>query len=319
MNTSNNILLQQTNIEKILLNNKSFEQTKKEINSEIQNGGNIHEPLNNNGDYIFHILVKCITTHIENNFYKYKNKDIQQKCNYFINQDCDIETSNNDNETPLYSLCVTYTKNIEDKNNMIQFLLECGASINYCYLKFNKKPIIKFLQDDIDMGYNKFYVDKYYRYLIHLLDNYNYIVDCCLYSSLECFRYILRNNMVDINYELLTYATNEIEINNNIEKSCFYNEEVFDYKKTFLYLFNKHNHSTIGANNFKKRNKLILKYIEDSLNIWNPSNHYIKNWYIKDTIHDLLIIKKRLFIKNTFYLPDELWFKIFSFLKFYYY
>ena len=34
---------------------------------------------------------------------------------------------------------------------MIEYLLECGASINYCYHQFNKKPIVRFLQDDIDI------------------------------------------------------------------------------------------------------------------------------------------------------------------------
>ena len=71
-------LLQQEEILNILLDNKSFETTKSEIEIVVKKGGSLHEPLNNNGDYIFHILVKCITNHIENDFYKYRNKDIEK-------------------------------------------------------------------------------------------------------------------------------------------------------------------------------------------------------------------------------------------------
>ena len=58
---NNNIFNQhQTNIEKILLDNKSIEETITEIDLEIKNGGSIYEPLNENGDFIFHILVNVL-------------------------------------------------------------------------------------------------------------------------------------------------------------------------------------------------------------------------------------------------------------------
>ena len=250
--------------------------------------------------------------------YNYKNKDIEKKCNYFINKNCDIEALNNDNETPLYYLCTLYTKNIEDQKYMIHFLLDSGSSINYSHYKFKKQKITNYLRDDIDLGYNKHYVDMFYGYLIDLFNNYNHIIDCSLYSSLESFRYILRNNKLDIKKKLFKYSMNKMFVY-DIDKKCFYDKTYFNYKKTLLYLFNNEN----SENNFYQyyennptRNKLILKYIEDSFTKWKPCNHYIQNWCLKESINNMLIIKNRLVKNNTFYLPDELWFKIFPFLKF---
>ena len=211
-----------------------------------------------------------------------------------------------------YIAYVLHIQKISKIKNMIHFLLDCGSSFKSSD-EFNKQPIIKYLNDEIDIGYCKFYVEVFYLYLINLFRNYNYLIQCCLYSHIDCFRYILSNEMLDIKYELLNFANNQI-INNNIDKLNFYNEhKKFDYKKTFLYLFNKYNSNQIN-NNFEKRNTVILKYIEDYLSVWKPSNNYIKNWEIKEKIHDLLIIKNRLLIKNSYYLPNELWFKLFSFI-----
>jgi hypothetical protein len=311
---NNNVSLLQTQIYNILLDDKSFEETKYLIDNVIKRGGSLYKPLNSNGDYVFHVLVYCIVNHINNNLFKYRNNDIGKKCYYFINLDCNVELINNNYETPLYYLCTSYTKNIVEQKKLIIFLLDCGCDIDYCYNNYDKPMIIDYLENEIDVGYNKYYIDIFYSNIIDFLKNFKKIIHYCLSIPLYCFKYILRNNIIDIKRELLLYSNTKIK-DFNINKNVFYKNNHFCYKKTFLYLVNNEKNDNY-PDNILINNKYILKYIKDSYNIWNPSNHYIKELYVKQIIYNMFLIKNRLILikKDNLYLPDELWFNIFTFL-----
>ena len=96
----------------ILASNKSYIYTKAVIETLIEEGADIHEPLTKKGDYAFHAIIMRIL--------KYYNTDIKIICDYLLQHNCDINAIDNEKKTPFYSLCEGITKNYGGKRKMIQ-------------------------------------------------------------------------------------------------------------------------------------------------------------------------------------------------------
>ena len=294
----------------ILASNKSYIYTKAVIETLIEEGADIHEPLTKKGDYAFHAIIMRIL--------KYYNTDIKIICDYLLQHNCDINAIDNEKKTPFYSLCEGITKNYGGKRKMIQYLLESGAILNYSE-KFGKKNLLYILNDNSQEGYDT-YLDIFNAELDTFLIDYSYIIDYCLFSSPISFKYLLKNCILDIRHLLLKYAEHK-----NIgyaDEDYFYNNDIFDYRETFWFMvadetnmlpFKKFR--TLESLN-NERNIIIEKYLEDSINFWSPPRHYIQPTCVRNAVWCILLTQYKInqIEDHPLFLPPEMWFHICSFL-----
>lgn len=293
----------------ILISNKSYIDTIETIETLSKDGADIHKPLTKKGEYAFHAIIKRV--------FKYNNIDIEAICDYLLQHNCDINAFNYDKETTLYYLCKSHSKNYIEKHRIIEYLLESGTIIDYSE-RFGKKELLHLLNDTTLQGHNVS-ADRFDDELDTFLIEYSYIIDYCLYSSTISFKYILRNRIIDIKHLLLKYA--EHKIFENVEEEYFYDNDDFDYKTTYWYLVNEEQsqlefkRDTLLKVYDEKRNDIILKYIEDSLNYWSPSRHYIHPTCVRNAVWCILLIKQKInqVESHPLFLPPEMWFHICSF------
>jgi len=308
----NNISPQQK-LYDVLKSNISGTETIERINILIKEGIDIHKPLTNKGEYVFHAIIRRI--------FNYKDIDIDIDiaiiCDYLLQHNCDINALNNDNETPFYSLCDSVTKNYKGKSRIIQYLLESGAILDYSE-QFGEMDLLCKLNDEIKQGYD-IYLDLFNAKLDTFLIEYSYIIDYCLFSSTNSFKYILRNRILDIEHLLLKYA--EHKIFEYTDEEYFYNDDKFDYISTYWYLINEETMTYEFKKDTKlkslddKINKIKFKYLQDSLNYWSPSRHYIHPTCVRNAVWCILLIQHKInqVEEHTLFLPPEVWLHICSF------
>lgn len=318
----NNIDVYQKELFNNLISNDCFENTKNSIFLTIKNGGNLHKPITEEADYIFHILVSLVCNaefkfkKIDNNRRQlitnkkyYKDKDILKKCYLMLSLDCDVNALNNNDETPIDKLCKIHTNNIIGKNQMILFLLESGGYFNFNNIK-------KELENSIYNGYNKYNTDIYYGNIIKFLSSYNSISDYILYSSTLSLKYIFRNKRDDFLMKMKTIFTNMKTFEDYI-KSLQFLLNIGNNNNTTKFFMNEREYKIqySQSNISNKKCKLIINLLKNSFN-WSPSIHLTKNNIFKKKVKLLLNIENKLDIlnKDEFFLPKELWFLIFTFM-----
>ena len=298
----------------ILTSNKPYDYTKTVIENLIEQGADIHKPLTEKGEYAFHAINRRI--------FNYNNVDIRKISDYLLQHNCDINALDNDNKNPLYILCEEHTKNYTEKHKMIEYLLESGAS------PFSERNIdlLELLDDKLELGYNSC-SDRFDTELETFLLEYTDIVDYCAYSSPNSFKYILRNTLInvrkiiDIKYILYKYAKNKIF--KTIKEEYIYSNNLFDYKKAPWYVMDKEfipidfKRNTPIKMYDEKRNKAIFKYIDDAINYWSPSRHYIQPTCVRNAVWSILLTQHKInqIEDHPLFLPEELWFIICSFLR----
>ena len=304
----NNISPQQQ-LYHVLKSNMSGTETIERINILIKDGVDIHKPLTNKGEYVFHAIIGRI--------FNYNDIDIEIICDYLLQHNCDINALNNDKETPFYTLCNGVTKNYKEKNRIIQYLLESGAILDYSE-QFGEMDLLRKLNDETQHGYD-IYLDLFNAKLDTFLIEYSYIIDYCLFSSTVSFKYILRNRILDFEHLLLKYA--EHKIFEYTDEEYFYDDKKFDYISTFWYLINEETMTYDFKKDTKlkalddKRNKIIFKYLQDSLNYWSPSRHYIHPTCVRNAVWCILLIQHKInqVEEHPLFLPPEMLLHICSF------
>ena len=193
-----------------------------------------------------------------------------------------------------------------DNIELIELFFSYGAKINIYSCECSMTPIMYAIQ---------LKKDKIIQLLISYGSNLNFILKDYYTEGLGVYFHslTLNTNIIFWAYETNPFLSAYICGHINAVKYIL-NNQLFDVKKEYFSYFNEYE-----INENRKKIKYMLK---ESLKIWSPGRHYlipnIKKKYIK-FIFNLkykkdMKYKKDIKYKNDFYLPNELWFKICTFI-----
>lgn len=317
----------------IIRNNEEFKEA--ELCKLMDQGLNIHRPINENGDMIFHSFVHALFEYKEgsSSCHIIEEKVILQKIKFLMRNEVDFNIYNNVGKTALFHLLTGYSQhNFSRRAYVIHLLLSCGVDLhNYLYNSYNT-TIIEWLENDMRMGYYKYYVERYTDAIISCISN-NNIIHTVIIGDIFTFKYSITINNIIFKHNLLCFINSRIEYY-DIHK--YYNSKTkhFNFDKCITLIIEYCNINIIEHNNdyrlvndfvpiLKESRNIVLtekiqqkiKIYNDSIAYWKPSTHYIKCNSVRCGVWCLLLASERRHQLDLCNLPPELWLHICSFLN----
>jgi hypothetical protein len=320
----------------IISNNKEFKEGA--LRKLMEEGLNLHRPINENGDMLIHSLVHALFDYNEGNSScnTIEQQVILQKIKFLIRNEVDFNIYNKDGETAIFYLLTGLSQyNFMRRAYAIHLLLSCSVDLhNYLFNSYNQ-TIIQYIENDYCYmnGYCKSDVERYTGAVISCISNLNNIIYTVILGDIFTFKYSITINNIIFKHNLLCFINDRID---EYDIREYYNSKTkhFNFDKCVTLIIEYCNINIEEHNNdyrlvehlvpsLKQTETILLtdkiqqkiKIYKDSIDYWKPSTHYIKCNSVRCGVWCLLLSSERRHQLDLCNLPPELWLHICSFLN----